>query len=203
MPTKTDLEKQIATMEGHMREKQRALNLLAEDTGCVVKIPEVDHAFTANYGISADRVGSRKDTWRVEVMQVIGKVVREHGVCLKEAHADGRFWHTHNATEINLVSDGMHGYGVPYLVPKLVGEFIVAFVNGAAVFGHQCYARGYEDGADLLVRVSRGEISVDQFDDSIEEQKARAMQSSKDYRRLKVRKIERTEPEKPKRGARS
>ena len=182
MATKQDLEKRIAELEQQMQDKQRALRLLSEDNGCIVKVPEHTYTFTH---INAPLAGMREDgknnvdSWQARVMLVIATAIREHGVCIKEAH----FFTTHSSTTLDLGSEGMgSNFGVPYVVPRLVGLFLRELLNGCAEFGQDCVAEGYEAGADLLARLQRNEITVDEFDGSLEQATAVRRQEFKRLR---------------------
>lgn len=179
MPTKTELEAEIARLEGIVRAQSQALDALGRETLIRIRMPWAPHALTkaaAPY-ISGDQFND-PHRWQALVMQPAVDVLEQYAV---RDSPDGKNWVSVKG-ELNFVDRdaGSGSRGEHYLTPELPARMIAALLDNAARFANEAYRKGVEHGSDMLLRLVEGETSADQFNESRQREIARDVQQHKE-----------------------
>lgn len=157
MPTKAELQAQIAHLERIIDDQEKALNKLANMECVEIKTPNVNYAFaSADAPYVKEENGS--DPWQEKVMPSIIDTIRTHGV----QHPTARSFCKNT---MNLIRDGYYPKETRILVPKIVATFVRDFINAAAQFGKICRAEGVKQGANLLTQLAQDRITSTEFDE--------------------------------------
>ncbi|MHB1309880.1 MAG: hypothetical protein ACYC23_22645 [Limisphaerales bacterium] len=176
MATKQELEKQIETLNGEIREQARALQLLSSDVGMEVGLPWRE--YTGNRGdapLITDE--KRNDVWLKKVLPIVARVISEKGISAGISGA------SHDSV---LDLNDSHSHGKRYVIPSIAGEILIALMNAAAEFGRLCYRDGVAEGAGLLQQLANGQMTASDFEDRIAIEQAGRIQKHKQYRSRKV-----------------
>lgn len=168
--TKTELEQELTGAKAIIGKQRQAINMLSREVGMEVTLPWAAHMTKDNAACYIS--GSRK-TFSTAITPIVEKAIREHGIAVRAAGGG-----IESASAINL-GEGRTRSPDVYLIPRTVGLMLIDLMDGAATISQAAYKAGYLDGSDLLSRLRNSEISVDDFEGSIDQKKAAEMQSHK------------------------
>jgi hypothetical protein len=171
MATKSDLEKRITELEAEIREYEKAVRILSGKEGMEIMLPQVARDMPTG---DAPHL-SHQEGLAERLIAILEPALRKHGAKL-------RF--TSPAKSLSLKENIYRTWGDRILVPIVWGEVMAEIIDCAADFGRRCRAEGYREGSDLLGRLMRNEITADEFDESLEKEKAIRRQERKDIANL-------------------
>ena len=163
MATKLELEKKIAELELQIHERDKAICILSENEGMEIILPRVARDMPTG---DAPHLSFQQGLAE-RLIRIMEPALRKHGAKLK---------YTRPAKSLNL-KDNIHSDIGDHIV---WGEVMAEIIDCAAEFGRACYAQGYKQGSDLLGRLTRSEITADEFDESLDKEKAIRRQENKD-----------------------
>lgn len=165
---KKDLENEIDRLKAQIRERDRLLADLTADQGMEVELPFAKHA-----GKHGDAHYGRSAKFGDDVLPVVADVVAKHGVLISLP----------TASSVRLGKNS-HSSGKRYVIPRVVGLMLVDFLDAVGTFSRKAYSDGFSDGSDLLCKLTAGEITADEFDESRERERARATQDANAYKQF-------------------
>lgn len=171
MATKAELEKRITELESQIREYEKSVKALSEKEGMLITLPS--HSYHIAHG-DAPHLSFQKNLAE-SLIEIMGPALQKHGAKLR---------YTSPAKSLNLHDNFLSSPKDSILVPIVWGEIMAEIIDCAADFGRRCYAKGYEQGSNLLSRLSRNEITADEFEHSLEREKAIRRQEKKDIANL-------------------
>jgi hypothetical protein len=173
MATKQELEKQIEDLKAELREQEKAVNILTKKKAMEIVLPLV-----ARYIATGDApTPFFKKGLNERLIAIMEPALRKHGAKLRWAQS---------AKHLHLQDNHLSAAGDRIFVPIIWGEIMAEIMDCAATFARQCRAEGFKEGADLLGRLTRNEITADEFDESLDREKAIRRQKHKDIaRRIK------------------
>lgn len=158
MPTKAELEAEITVLQNTIQKQSKALTELSQQECVRIHLPVWEHhALTGGAPNIKDDSGI--DLWREQVMPAITKVIEELGVSTNTPGAC--------ASPTIRLHESSYREPKNFIVPRIVGEFICSFLNAAATFGKVCYARGVEQGTELLISLAQDKITLTDLEDSV------------------------------------
>lgn len=164
-------------MTGFINEQRRALEAV-QDRGVTVIMPPLGWEHNADSGTAPLLNLSKSGSWNQLVLKPIMGVLRQYGVRYG-CHIPGA------SAEFRLSSHSA-GNEERWHVPAMSAQLVKDMLNGLAEFTSECYAAGLKDGANLLTRLAREEISVKDLENQVVREEARTKNNTS--KQLKVRK---------------
>ena len=169
MATKAELESRISELESKVREREKAVSILSAKCGMEIDLPQVARDMPTG---DAPHL-SHQEGLTEKLVAILEPALRKHGAKLSCTIP----------RKTLLLKDNIHrSHGDTILVPVIWGEVMADIIDCAADFGRRCYVEGFKNGNDMLVRMSRGEITAEYLEDGLE--KAIRRQERKDVRML-------------------
>lgn len=159
--------KRIEQLEADLRERDKAVRILTAQEAMEIKLPWATYATIDG---DAPRLSGGKDLGE-RMLKILEPALNKHGAKLP---------HVPTAKSLDLQERGYHGPRSGFVVPIVWGEVMAEIIDCAAQFGRECYAAGFERGSDLLGKLTAGAISADQFEESLDREKAIRRQENKD-----------------------
>lgn len=170
MATKKELEDRIASLERMCREQRKALDNFGQASGMEITLPAAEH-----HTAKGDSPYVRDSALQNKLIPLIGKALEKRAVNEKTCGgASCRY-------DLSLHDEYLCRPGPTFIVPAIWGEVMVDILDAAAEFGRECYAKGHTEGSNLLRRFVANEITVDEFDDSVDRERAIRRQESHDF----------------------
>ena len=173
MPTKPELEADIARLKKVVHAQEKAVSQLSEDAGCEVSFPHAPYGMDSGPFIydGAEKVVESK------ILKVLWDVCHEHGIPRGHGECPGAF----ARAELLPVRDYSNSGGRSFIIPSLAAKMIAGLLNGVADYGAACYRGGYSDGVSHLKQLADGKMSAGDFEESDARSKASAVQKHKRY----------------------
>jgi len=167
--SKLQLESKIDELQKKINNLEKGIHILSKNNGMEIKLPQCERDMPTG---DAPHLSHQKGLTE-KLICILEPALRKHGVKLSC---------TSPAKSLTLKDNIHRSYGDTILVPTIWGEVMVDIIDCAAEFGRLCYAEGFKNGSNMLVRMSRGEITTEQFEDGLE--KAARRQERKDVKLL-------------------
>lgn len=163
MSTKAQLESRIAELEAAVSERDKAVKILSGRDGMEICLPGA--SMDVPSGDSTHLPFQRGLTERL--IEIMEPALRKHGAMLSNSSP---------AKSIRMHDNIHRSHGETVLVPIVWGEVMAEIIDVSADFGRRCYAEGFSDGSNMLIRMARGEITSDELEDGIKKAKRRQKQ---------------------------
>lgn len=157
--TRAQLQARVAELEAELLERDRALAALASRQAMEVVLPGPPG--DGARGVAPHLPDAPGLTERL--LLALEPALRRHGTKLRPAAA----------ATLRLHDNPCRLPGETLLVPLAVGEALAGVVDAAADFSRECYAEGFQRGADLLARVARGDLDLGQLEAGVEKARER------------------------------
>lgn len=164
--TRAQLEARVAELEAELLKRDRALAALASRQAMEVVLPGAPG--DGARGVAPHLPDAPGLTDRV--LRALEPALRRHGTELRYPAA----------ATLRLHDNPYRLPGEALLVPLAVGEALADVVDAAAEFSRECYAEGFQRGADLLARVAKGDLDLGQLEAGVDRARERQGQALQD-----------------------
>jgi hypothetical protein len=170
MVTKQELEARIAQLEQTCREFQGRLNKTGERELIRVQTSR-QHQYSFEGMAPYIKAEMRSpDSFSEKIMRPLVEALKKHAI----TPVPGVHWYVGNKGDVRLGTYTDHDN--PIFLPEAVVDAVLCILDTVADFGFDCWFDGHAQGAALLTRLANSEISADQFDGSVEQERARKQQ---------------------------
>lgn len=153
MATKAELEAEIERLKQVIRSQEAAVRQLSLEKGVKISLPHFDYGMKSC--LMFDDEGHKCAD---AIMALVWKVVTEHGI----KNVPGVV-----ATKDVLQTRDWHG-GESYVVPEVAAKLIVGLINSVGDYGAAMYRTGYSEGSSLLVKLAKGKVSADAYEEDLQ-----------------------------------
>lgn len=176
MKTKLELEQEIERLNGIVREQSKALGKMTNKIGVTISLPAWAHGANSGSAPYIKPDGSNDDVWRHKVLPIITKALTKQGI--EFGHELGAF----GGSSLDL-HEGHYGCEKSCVVPELIADILIEFMNAAADFAREAHAQGIREGTSLLKQLANGTITASSYEDQIAQEQACDVQAHNRYRK--------------------